>query len=662
MCTRNFLRSSVLFIFFIVFQLDSFAQLGCSNVDAGSDVTVDCNDTCTTLEASIIAVPLVTTSSYVIETPACPLPPITGGTPTSLTIDDRWSPVIDIPFDFSFYQNDYNQLVVGANGQISFDISLADSFNGWSIDPGDQIPLIDTNFPFNTIYGAYHDLDPSVDPNPNYLNYFVTGDAPYRVFVMNFDMVPHFGCNELKTSQQIVLYETLNVIEVNIIDKPVCATWNDGLAVIGLMGNDLTEFAVPPGRNTGQWTATNETWRFIPDGTPTVNASFEWRDSTGTVISTDVMVEVCPQTTSTYTAALVYQDMSGSTIEVTDDVVVNVDNALDVNVGPDQEFCIGESYVITAEVGIDPSLVTFLWNTGETTQSITVTETGTYSVEVTYFDCTGSDSTEVTFNEDPIIELGDDIETCFENPVILDATPSNYPANLATYVWSLDGVVIQGAIDPTLTVTAGGTYSVEVTVGICSSIDSINISPRTDLEVSLGDDFRSCPNEPQTLQAVTSENGITYEWQLNGETIEGATGNTLDVMLDENAMGTQVYTVIITKGECAGTADINIELYEVANCVISQGISPNGSPGFNDQLDLEFLSDRAGGIRQLQIYNRLGSLVYQRNNYVNEWFGQSDDGNELPSGTYFYVIDLASEDPVYGAQATGWIYLNRDAN
>ena len=38
--------------------------------------------------------------------------------------------------------------------------------------------------------------------------------------------------------------------------------------------------------------------------------------------------------------------------------------------------------------------------------------------------------------------------------------------------------------------------------------------------------------------------------------------------------------------------------------------------------------------------------------------GQTDDGNELPTGTYFYVIDLASEDPIYGAQASGWIYLN----
>ena len=38
------------------------------------------------------------------------------------------------------------------------------------------------------------------------------------------------------------------------------------------------------------------------------------------------------------------------------------------------------------------------------------------------------------------------------------------------------------------------------------------------------------------------------------------------------------------------------------------------------------------------------------------------DGNDLPTGTYFYVIDFASEDPLYGMQASGWIYLNQEAN
>ena len=73
----------------------------------------------------------------------------------------------------------------------------------------------------------------------------------------------------------------------------------------------------------------------------------------------------------------------------------------------------------------------------------------------------------------------------------------------------------------------------------------------------------------------------------------------------------------------------------------------------NDTLDLEFLNDRSG-IVKLSIYNRLGLLVYEKEQYMNEWMGQTDDGSELPVGTYFYTIELQTEEPL-----SGWIYLNR---
>ena len=42
--------------------------------------------------------------------------------------------------------------------------------------------------------------------------------------------------------------------------------------------------------------------------------------------------------------------------------------------------------------------------------------------------------------------------------------------------------------------------------------------------------------------------------------------------------------------------------------------------------------------------------------------GQDKNGNKLPTGTYYYVIEFASTDDVYGPQTSGWIYLNRNAN
>src|SRR5690606_34139051 len=246
------------------------------------------------------------------------------------------------------------------------------------------------------------------------------------------------------------------------------------------------------------------------------------------------------------------------------------------------------------------------------------------------------------------VSLPDDFQTCFDSQVVLEAVLSaQNPA--ATYEWSVDGTILAGETNPTLIITEVGTYSVVVSVGNCTATDSVIVSPRADLEVSLGADFKTCANEPQTLTATTTEEDANYEWYLNGTLLAGETNSTLDFMVEPGTMGTQTYSVIISVGGCSGTDSVDINLYAVGNCVISEGLSPNGD-GYNDSLDLTFLNDRTG-IDKLQIFNRMGALVFEQNNYLNGWYGQTNDGDELPTGTYFYVIDLAGNDAVYGPQA-----------
>jgi len=278
------------------------------------------------------------------------------------------------------------------------------------------------------------------------------------------------------------------------------------------------------------------------------------------------------------------------------------------------------------------------------------------TVEVTIGNCTLSDSVTLSFGNSPLINLGEDIETCFENDIVLDATPSNMDPNDVTYLWST------GATSPSIIVTEIGNYSVIASFGNCEVENSITISVRTDLNVSVNDDFKSCVGEEWTLTATTSEEGVTFQWYLNGDLIVGETNSTLTFVIGDNFSGNENYSVVINKVDCTGTDDVNIELYNVSNCVITQGISPDATPGFNDYLDLEFLSDRVGGITNLQIFNRYGTIVFNKNNYINEWKGQDKNKRELPTGTYYYVIEFASTDDVYGDQTSGWIYLNRTGN
>ncbi len=181
------------------------------------------------------------------------------GTPVLVNLDDVWSQAITLPFNFIFYGVSYNQIVIGANGVVSFGPANSGLFCPWSFTascPNSSI-VIGSTGPY--IFGAFEDIDPSVYGNIYYKTY---GTAPNREFVINFDSIAMFSCNSTFATSQIVLYETTNNIDIVVHEKPLCTQWNSGNAVIGIQDSTGTLGLTPPGRNTGQWTATNEAWRF----------------------------------------------------------------------------------------------------------------------------------------------------------------------------------------------------------------------------------------------------------------------------------------------------------------------------------------------------------------------------------------------------------------
>ncbi len=168
---------------------------------------------------------------------------------------------------------------------------------------------------------------------------------------------------------------------------------------------------------------------------------------------------------------------------------------------------------------------------------------------------------------------------------------------------------------------------------------------------------------PITITATTNESDVTYQWRdYNNEIIAGETSSSLNLPEDiDGDFIAGTYSVTIIKGECTGSNSIDVSYYDNENCVISQGLSPHNGDGLNDYLDLRFLDDRSG-IASFQVFNRLGTLVFDRNSYRKEWTGQSNANKILPTGTYYYIINFRNEDPVYGNETSGWVYVNREEN
>ncbi|MBA3900265.1 MAG: gliding motility-associated C-terminal domain-containing protein [Bacteroidetes bacterium] len=346
-------------------------------------------------------------------------------------------------------------------------------------------------------------------------------------------------------------------------------------------------------------------------------------------------------------------------IEVIEGVVLETNLPVTVEVCEDEDIPALDATPING--GLDLSLVTYTWSfEGEVVSQeavYTPTSAGIYSVVIDFDNCSElTVDIEVFIQELPTLDLGQDQVLCdgdrFEiQPVITGSTAD------ITYLWST------GETTPTIVVTTSGAYILEITDGSCVVTDAITITFGDFPVVGINDTIFSCPNETQLLTATSSISDVTYAWFRNGVNIPGETGASIEVLIDESVvMSSIIYSVEVNSNGCVATAEVEVRAYpNNGNCVISQGLSPDGSIGMNDNFDLTFLAVRAG-IDNLQIFNRQGRIVYEKSNYTNEWTGNSSDGNKLPTGTYYYVISFSGEDPIYGMQKTGWIYINRAIN
>lgn len=176
--------------------------------------------------------------------------------------DDQFSTIIPIGFDFYFYNKKKQNMVIGSNGIISFNTSLAGQTSFWSFDTT-LFPSPSREDLLDCILGLYHDID--LNTVSNAIKYKMFGLSPNRYLVVSYDSIPHFSCSTLQSTFQIILYEGSDVIEVQIKEKPICPTWNAGAALVAIQNDSATHFLAAPLRtNATPWTAANEGWRFTP--------------------------------------------------------------------------------------------------------------------------------------------------------------------------------------------------------------------------------------------------------------------------------------------------------------------------------------------------------------------------------------------------------------
>jgi gliding motility-associated-like protein len=237
-----------------------------------------------------------------------------------------------------------------------------------------------------------------------------------------------------------------------------------------------------------------------------------------------------------------------------------------------------------------------------------------------------------TFNTIPALCVGD-------TAPVLPTTSSN-------------GIV--GTWNPTTISTSSSgtsTYIFTPNAGQCANPENLVVSVQNTIDFEI---TGSCVSNNFVLEVTPLNNTFdintaNFNWLTSNQQSVGNDSNTFNVTQYLNST-TIVEELPITFSVTVTPANgcPRNEPYEVQKivCTIQKGISVNND-GANEFFDLSSLN-----VNILNIYNRYGTKVYSKGQYKNEWIGQSNNGDILPDGTYFYEIEFNNGD----AAKTGWIY------
>lgn len=230
------------------------------------------------------------------------------------------------------------------------------------------------------------------------------------------------------------------------------------------------------------------------------------------------------------TYVLTLTDGAGCTTTDSTQVTVAFENLVTpVSMGA----CHGESLVLDA--GYPGS--TYAWNTNATDQSITVSQTGQYTVTITDVQaCQVIKTFNVVFDPLPVVDLGPDLQLCGQPSYVIDAGNTGN-----TSVWNTGSTAHQ------LTVNASGTYSVTVTTPQgCQATDAVQVALNA-LPVDVLQDVTSCVSQPVLLDAGNA--GATFLWN---------TGETTQAVAPAASGGYSV--TVTTPQQCSATFDAQVTL------------------------------------------------------------------------------------------------------
>lgn len=297
------------------------------------------------------------------------------------------------------------------------------------------------------------------------------------------------------------------------------------------------------------------------------------------------------------------------------------------------------------------TLTNWEWNFGDSQTSTsqntshTFPSAGSYNVELIVTSSAGCVDTivqSVDAFEIPVASYTTSSD-CPNNQIIVDFTDNSTTTTDALNFWYYDfgGAGSSATENASQLFTNEGDYTITHIVGTVNGcfdtiVEILNIPPYPEAS------FTYNTNNGLNIGAVfnffnTSLNSTSYFWDFGNSATSAVEDPTNTYFLN----GTYEITLIVTGAlgcmdSTSQTVTINTVTTEI-NTLIPNAISPNGD-GKNDIWKLSFINLLYPNAR-VEVYNQWGQQLYSSIGYNYPWDG-TYNGEALPDGTYYYVIDL----------------------
>ena len=264
----------------------------------------------------------------------------------------------------------------------------------------------------------------------------------------------------------------------------------------------------------------------------------------------------CITINSAGTYSVTASSSNGCTASASQPVVITQSG--NCSITGNSSICAGQSTSLCAPAGYS----SYLWNTGATTQCITVNSAATYSVTVSNANangiCSSSCSKIITLNNPTPISITGNTTICQGQSITICS-----PTGFSSYAWN------NGETTRCITVNNVGTFTASATdADGCTSSGSHTIQPATPPTISITGNTSICQGQTTTLCAPTGFG--SYLWS------NGSTSQCLTV----NASGS--YSVVVsggTLGQCTVSTSSVVTVNPLPSCSITGNSSfcPGGS-------------------------------------------------------------------------------------